>query len=124
MCAKLSFDKDMKAALVSDFSGGRCLSSKGLLAEEARDLLNHLGSLQLKDEAVERMRGKIMYYAHEMHWVKINEKGKRVADGARIDAWCLKYSYRKKKLNQYTREELPKLVSQVEALYKHFLNKL
>ncbi len=120
-CAKMRFDKDTKAAMVESFSDGRCTSTKGLSREEARAMLMKLNDLQPADPAMLKMKNKIFYYAHEMGWVKVNHNGKVVADGARVDDWCLKYSYLKKKLNNYTYAELPKLVSQFEAVYKHFL---
>ncbi|MCH5690020.1 hypothetical protein LWM68_40845 [Niabella sp. W65] len=46
-----------------------------------------------------------------------------VADGKRVDEWMIKFSYLHKKLNKYTFEELPKLVSQFEAFYKSTLKK-
>lgn len=120
-CAKLHLDKETKAAMVESFSGGRCSSSKYLTKDEARAMLMKLNDLQPIDPAMARMKNKIFYYAHEMGWVKVNKAGKVVADGERVDNWCLNYSYLKKKLNNYTYKELPKLVSQFEAVYKHFL---
>ena len=59
-----------------------------------------------------------------MGWVRQNKAGRTVADGQRFDAWALKSSYLKKKLNQYSYAELPKLVYQFEQVYKHFLKSI
>lgn len=122
-CAKMRFGKDTKAAMVESFSDGRCTSTKDLTKDEARAMLMKLNDMQPVDPVMLKMKNKIFYYAHEMGWTKLNAAGKLVADGTRVDGWCLNYSYLKKKLNNYTYKELPKLVSQFEAVYKHFLNK-
>lgn len=123
-CAKMRFTPDEKAAIVHSFSGGRCKSSRDLTMAEARELLLHLDRLRSVDPAVKKMRGKIMSIAHELHWTKLNKYGQRVADGKRIDEWAVKYSYLKKKVNQYSEEELPKLVTQFEIFYSKTMNAL
>ena len=114
-----------KAAMVSGATNGRTESSKELYSNEARDLIKELNQQQLRTDInadkISKMCGKIMYYAHEMRWVKTNPAGKTVADGKRIDEWMIKFSYLKKKLNSYKYAELPKLVSQFQMLYKAFL---
>lgn len=124
MCSYAHIGKEAKAIMVEGFSGGRCSSTTGLQHDEATDMIRHLYTLQPSGAETEKMKGKIMYYAHEMRWTKLNDKGKVVADGKRIDEWMSKYSYLKKKMNLYTYEELPKLVSQFELIYKSYLNKI
>jgi hypothetical protein len=68
------------------------------------------------------MRKKIIALAHQMGWSKIHPgSGNKIADMQRIDEWCNKYGYLHKRLNQYTIEELPKLVTQYQNLYNSFL---
>jgi len=50
--------------------------------------------------------------------------GRRRVDMKRVDGWCVSFSYLKKKLDNYTYEELPKLVSQFELVYTDYLNKI
>lgn len=122
-CNQLHISKEAKAVMVAGFSDGRCTSSKDLYSNEARDMLLHLETLKPVDHSRNKMIGKILYYAHEMGWTKTNRDNKVVADGKRVDNWMLSHSYLKKKLNQYTYNELPKLVSQFEQVYKSFLSK-
>lgn len=107
------------------FSNGRCESSVDLWHPEAAAMIRHLHELAgANDPRRLPMVNKIYYYAHQMKWQKTNDKGKVVADGKLVDEWMIKYSYRKKKLNAYTYDELPKLVSQFEQVYKDFLKRL
>ena len=127
ICSKLQIKGDEKQAMVSGFSLGRCSSSKDLTHEEASAMIKHLVAIQGDDnnsQAKTKMIGKIFYYAHEMRWTKVNGAGKTVADGKRVDEWMTSHSYLKKKLEQYSYKELPKLVSQFAQVYKSFLNKI
>lgn len=130
LLSKYKIDKEAKAAMVYGFSGGRCTSTKDLTDAEAVLLLRHLQAHDPNRAAVEKMKGKIFYYCHEMGWTAPSQPPpeggggaptRMVVDMKRLDAWCLKYSYLHKKLDYYRYNELPKLVSQFEALYKHFL---
>lgn len=130
MCQKLGLDKEMKKQLVNDISYGRTTTSKELTIEEAQTLILHLIRTNRANDGGKRdkMVGKIFYYAHELGWTTLRQAqgdkpARRVADGQRVDEWMVKYSYLHKKLNRYTFEELPKLVSQLEAFYKKTLNK-
>lgn len=124
MCNKANIGKEDKTVMVQGFSGGRCTSSKDLTYEEATALLKHLATMQPVDDRLTKMQNKIFHYAHEMRWTKLNRQAKVVADVKRIDQWMVKYSYLKKKMNRYTYEELPRLVSQFEQVYKSFLSNL
>lgn len=89
--------------------------------QEARELIAYLENSRTTPSPEERMRRKIISRAHEMGWK--TPEGK--ADIERIDNWCLNYGYLKKKLNQYTYNELPKLVTIFEEkVYKQFLSGL
>lgn len=117
-----------KATIVQGATNGRATSSKDLYYHEATDLIVQLNLQQVKadinTEKINKMRGKIMYYAHQMNWTKKNSADKTVADGKRIDEWMVKFSYLKKKLNAYKYAELPKLVSQFAEVYKAFLKNI
>jgi hypothetical protein len=119
--SKRGISKDAKEAIMLGFTAGRSASSKDLRFAEASELIKHLESGDPNREAAERMRGKILYYAHEMGWHTF-KSGRYVADVKRIDEWCLKYGYIKRKLDGYSYQELPLLVSQFEAVYKHYIS--
>lgn len=76
------------------------------------------------------MRQKIISMAREMGWTKAVpnpfKKGEMdlKADMEHIHSWCMHYGYLHKPLNNYTFEELPKLVSQFGRLHEQFLNEL
>lgn len=113
---------EQKGNIVAGFSKGRTTHFKELDKTEALECIKWLSDKQ--SQPGNKMRNKIFFYCHQMGWTKINASGKVVADGARFDLWALKYSYLRKKLNQYTYEELPKLVSQFEGVYKSFLKSI
>lgn len=110
--------------MVHGFSAGRCTSTKELTDAEATLMLRHLQAHDPQRPAIEKMKGKLFYYCHEMGWTKINDAGKKVVDMQRLDNWCRQYSYLKKKLDWYRYAELPKLVSQFEQVYNHFIHSL
>jgi len=110
-----------KESIVASFSNGRTTSVRQLSQGERSQLIRWLKANDDTERSAEKMRRKIMHLAHEMNITKKNALGRSVADVQRIDEWMLKYSYLKKKLNAYTLSELPKLVSQYEAVYKSFI---
>jgi hypothetical protein len=112
-----------KEDLVYSFTGGRSTTSKELTYQEAGALITHLKTL----DAAHKMRRKIISMAHEMGWqVRVSSPngGSRMgADMDAVNAWCKKYSFGKKPLNEYTTRELPRLVTQFEqGPYKHYLS--
>lgn len=113
-----------KAILVNCASNGRTESSRSLTVDEAQYLISYLRSLPNKEaDQANRMRRKIISMAHEMGWhVLVGDRW--VADLTRINNWMMKSSYLKKRLNDYKYNELPKLVTQFEAVYKSFLKKV
>jgi hypothetical protein len=114
-------DKNTKAMMVEGFSLGRCTSSKDLYDEEASLMLKHLQDNDPNKAAIEKMKGKIFYYCHEMSWTILKSTGKRVVDMKRLDEWCTSRSYLKKKLDWYSYKELPKLVTQFEQVYSSYI---
>lgn len=117
LISKRGIDKDTKAVMVAGFSNNRCTSSKELYYDEAADMIKHLQTLQPHQPEAEKMRNKILYYAHEMNWRNAALK----LDMQRVDAWCNKFGYLHKDLDQYEYKELPKLVSQFEIVYRSYL---
>jgi len=87
--------------------------------DEATDMIKHLKELDPENAKADKMRKKILSMAHEMNW-RVNGKVNMKA----IDTWCRNYSYLKKSLDRYTYKELPKLVSQFESVYHHFLKSI
>ena len=123
LCSVLKINADDKEAMVAGFSNGREVSSKHLYFEEAKTMIAHLNPHPLKggNKPGDKMIGKMLSLCREMHWTKTNTAGKIVADYNRLDEWATKYGYLKKKIKHYKYPELPKLVSQFEAVYKHLL---
>lgn len=125
ICQTKKISKDVKANIVSGFTNGRTETSTELTPAEATEVIRHLkeayGDGDTKSMAA--MIGKLFYYCHEMNWTKLNPKGKIVADGKKLDEWMVEYSYLKKKMNAYTYQQLPKLVSQFSEVYKSHLKK-
>lgn len=135
-----------KEDAVLDFTEGRTSSLRELCDWDLQELTRRLQVLggqkaynasgkRTNDPRRKKAVGKILHYCHELGWTKAaahpqyaklspfatdaRAAVKRVADVARFDEWAIKYSYLHKTLNEYTYEELPKLVSQVEAVVRN-----
>jgi hypothetical protein len=106
-----------KAALVAGVTQGRTESSRELTSAEADTIIAYLKTQQ----PAHKMRRKLIGLAHEMNW---HLAGTRKVDMERVNAWCVSNGYLHKPLNDYTVKELPKLVSQYELVYKHYLSNL
>lgn len=112
----------MKDELILSASEGRTSSTKDLYFIEADALIKSLNTEGKKEEDKSyKMRGKILSMAHEMQWYK---PGTRKLNYDRINEWCEKFGYLHKRLDRYTYSELPKLVTQFEAVHKDFLKKI
>lgn len=113
--------KDDKRSIISSFTAGRTDSVKEMKNDEAAALIGHLKSMDPEEKSADKMRNKIISMAHEMGW--------RLPDTTKIDmkhvnGWMRSKSYLKKDLDAYRYNELPKLVSQFEEVYKSYLNKV
>jgi hypothetical protein len=112
--------RDEKESIVAGFTAGRTKSVRAMSFQEAKALISHLKSMDPQDNSITKMRNKIISMAHEMVW--------RLPDGKididHVNAWCIKSGYLKKKLDDYTYSELPKLVSQFEEVYNSYLKAL
>lgn len=116
-------DPSEKIEFVKECSGGRVTSTTQLTWQEAKKMIEVLQNLTcVTDEyqKADRMRKLIIHYARQMGWENEAE-GKRRADMDRIEGWCIKFGYLHKKLNEYTTQELPRLVTQFQNVYKSFL---
>lgn len=124
LCNKLKLSAEEKETIVQAFSATHKTSSKDLSVQEALLMIQHLNTLMPDRPDTSAMIGKMLSLCYEMavlqpteKWTKVNDKGKLVANGQRLDQWALKYGYLKKKVNHYKYKELPKLVFQFEAYY-------
>jgi hypothetical protein len=122
--SKRNIGKEAKEVMVQGFSGGRASSSKDLTFAEAAAMIKHLKQNDPHKASVEKMKGKILYYAREMGWTKTNANGKQVCDVKAIDNWCLKFGCVKRKLDSYTFDELTKVLTQFQFVYKDYLKRI
>jgi len=107
--------EEMKGTLVSSFTDERSASSKDLTEHEASCLVKYLQDEH--NQKCKPMRGKIIHYLCLLGYVDGNEE----ADWARIDNFIANIGSnnpRRVRLNFLYRSELPKVVTQVEAMYK------
>ncbi len=113
--------EDGKAMLIAAFSDGQSTSSKDLKPAAVAGLLRYLQEEHSK--RCKPMRGKVIHYLCLLGYTV----GKDQADWDRINAFIMgmgSNNPRKVQLNFLYYSELPKVVSQVEAMYKHELNRL
>lgn len=118
---ELGFTDDAKEAMVASFSNGRSTSSKDLNNVEVEAMLRYL-----QDEHSARckpMRGKIIHYLcllgytvgnNQADWNRINDFIKGIGSN----------NPRQVQLNFLYYSELPKVVTQVEAMYRKETKKL
>lgn len=122
LCSDLRISKENRAVIVDSITKGRSSSAGNLTFQEAIDVIKYLENMQ-KEKKVDnspenKMRRKILSICYEMQW---SENGK--IDWKRLNGWLLKYGYLKKPLNDYTYQELPKLITQFEQLLKDYYAK-
>lgn len=110
----LHIEPEQKEWLVEQFTEGRATSTKDMSTTECQALIDHLAKVTVDTNAdrANVMRRKAFAIAHELGWE--TQDGK--VDRARFDAWMIKYSYLHKAINQYTHNELPKLLTQLENI--------
>ena len=129
--------KAAKEDIVSEVSKGRTTSVAALLFAEADSLIKGLQKETSfkkevnKADPCHKMRGKILSHAHELGWHKKDSNGNMIRDPTtnkpkidfdRVNEWCTKYGYLKKKLDKYTYAELPKMVGQFKKVYEDYLD--
>ncbi|MBT1702938.1 hypothetical protein [Chryseosolibacter indicus] len=113
--------RDQKDSIVLSFSAGKTTKVSRMSFNEAAALIGHLVSLDPEENSISKMRNKILAMAHEMNWTKVTGNGVHALDIEHVNNWCISKGYLKKKLDDYTYSELPKLVSQFEEVYKSYL---
>ena len=112
---------DAKQALVTAFSNGRSRSSTDLTPAEVAGLLHYLQAEHAK--RCQPMRGAVVHYLCLLGYVD----GNLQRDYDRINAFVVgmgSNNPRKVILNYLYCSELPKVVTQVKAMYKKELNRL
>lgn len=124
---KLNIDTETKEELIMTFTDNRTASRSLMYSNEAIELIVFLNNM-LKNKSTttkyvptdgnDHLRKKIISIFREMNY---NLKGK--ADMERIQNTLLKYW--KKQLNDYTKEELSKIISVLETqwLKNYYKNK-
>lgn len=111
--------------VIAGMTQGRTHSLKALSPHEYRELCNYMNQLvaqkQVENTNVEdKMRKKLISLLCNMGYT-IDTR----PDMLRIQLWVQQYGHVKgKRLNDYTRQELPKLISQAEIMYAKFLDAL
>lgn len=122
--SKAGISKEAKVAMVQGFTYNRETSTTKMYFDEASFMIKHLETLNPQKQGIAKMKGKMLYYAREMGWVKTGQGGKLVADVLQVDKWCLTYGTIKRKLDGYTYNELTVILTQFEKVYKSFLNSI
>ncbi len=125
--SKMRLTKEQKSDLILSFSNGRTSSSADLSREEMQLLINRLNAMQYRhisnsnvrvnfyaDDPADKMRKKCLSIVHELGW----EMSDGQINWQTFNAWLFKYGYLHKSFNNYTYEELPRLVTQLENLLK------
>lgn len=104
--------------LIYGFTEGRTESLKEVSPSELREMEMHLQQLVHSDQdKADKMRKKVISVFHHLN---IRDEKGRVKMEA-VNAWCKKYGYLHKPLNDYTVSELPRLVTQAEKYEKSVL---
>ena len=116
-----------RAELVENFTDGKKSGLKDLSHREYNEFIQHLNRLlnnqpksDWKNSPENKMRRKIISLFKKMNYTTSDDR----ADMEAIQSWCLKYGYLHKNLNKYNSSELPKLITQVEKVYKTFVESL
>jgi hypothetical protein len=110
--SKLGIDKEGKEDLVYNITQGRATSSKDLTHLECDKLIKNLQPNVLIEG--DKQRKKILSIVHELGWETPTGK----IDWNALNPYLLKYGYLHKLFNDYTPNELPKLVTQFENMLK------
>ncbi|TZF81802.1 hypothetical protein FW774_17245 [Pedobacter sp. BS3] len=122
---RLKVDSETKEELIYTYSDGRTTHISQLTGTEAAAVIQMLvNGAKLPETAASRMRRKILSLAHELGWktTEKNAAGKYKVDIKRVNNWCKQYGYLHKPLDEYTADELPRLVTQFENMYRKHLN--
>jgi len=122
-----------KQEMVHQFTTGRTERSSELYFNEAHELLQALNkgiAPSLEQLQKDRMCRKILAIANKIGMVTktadVDSRGRlfQKRDYARLEAWLIKFSYLHKPLKQYSYDELPALITQMEKVEKQYISKL
>lgn len=111
---------DMEKEVVYNYTKGRTTDLKDMAYKETYALVNDLQGNSDSGTKRTKMIAKVFSIAHEMHW----EISKGDVDLEHIDQFCLTKTKYKKKLSQFTNNELPELVTVLERVRDSFLKGL
>ena len=117
LLGKHGIDSEAKKDMVYSYTEGRTTKSSEMTRVECKSLINNLEYSTPEEIASNQMRRKIIALFRKQGYKLENGK----ADMLAIGSWCEKYGYKKKPLNSYKYNELPKLVTQAENMYSSFI---
>jgi Asp-tRNA(Asn)/Glu-tRNA(Gln) amidotransferase C subunit len=115
LISKLKISKEEKESMVFGFTGGLGISSKDLNELQADEMIKYLMSLDPTDV----LRKKIFALAYEAELIYGDSPEDKKMNAAKINQLLLKSGTVKKELNNMTRDELVKVVSQFQQIVKH-----
>lgn len=110
-------DTETKEQMVYTYTRGRTNRSSKMSVEECQNLINDLRQKTSYNQESDTMRKKIISLFRKMSYTLPDGK----VDMCAVEVWTEKYGYLHKPLNNYTYAELPKLVTQAQAVYQSFL---
>lgn len=125
---------DDKRRIISEISNGRTESTTALTFQEAQNWINAMNKaiqrpVQKKENPGQKMINSVIAMAREMGVITRQQVVKPgvglvwESNYDRFNKWMLESSCLKKRINDYTYEELNKLVSQYKAIYADWLKK-
>ena len=117
LLSKAKIDNETKMNMVLTYTNNRTMKSSGMTMEECQTMINHLSQMLKYNERCDKMRKKIISLFRRQGYVLENGK----ADMKAIEGWCEKYGYLHKRLNAYTEDELPQLVTQANKAYLSYV---
>jgi len=118
MMGKRLMRQDDKENVILSWTNGRTTSLRQMSNDELDDLIDWLARPTTRHSRTEKMRRKLIHYAHLMGWQTVGGD----ADMTRLNNWCTKYGRYHKPLNDHTLAELPHLISQFEKTFQSYLN--
>lgn len=113
LLASLGIDEEQKEDMVLAFTDGRTKHSSELSENELRALISKLEAEE--GAKANKMRRTMFSIAYQLNWGNPNSREGIDKAKEAINHWCQTKSYLKKKLNEYTLKELPKLITQFRA---------
>jgi hypothetical protein len=109
----------LRQDLALQYSNGRTNHTSELKESEVTQLIHRLQTLQSENYNTDKKPNTLLqrtFFArcYELGWIIENGR----LDYSHIESWLLKYSYEHKPFNDYTEEQLPKLITQLDILIK------